>query len=93
MVLAFKKPWYSEAVLRSDLETTRDRIFDQLLDEAVRKVARARDAEVRRMLGEWVSELEPGLVYGPGGQLLGIGRAGTGEVTIRARPIELIFLS
>lgn len=29
--------------------------------------ARLRDAEIRRLLGKWVSECEPQLVYGPNG--------------------------
>lgn len=40
-----------------------------------RKLAAAFEAEVRRMLGLWVSECEPGLAWGPEG-LLGLTLAG-----------------
>lgn len=40
-----------------------------------RKLAAAIEAEVRRMLGLWVSECEPGLAWGPDG-LLGLTLAG-----------------
>lgn len=40
-----------------------------------RKLAAAFEAEIRRMLGLWVSECEPGLAWGPEG-LLGLTLAG-----------------
>ena len=53
-----------------------------------RKLAAAFEAEVRRMLGLWVSECEPGLAWGPEG-LLGLtlaGDPGPARIIVPSRP-------
>lgn len=64
---------------------------DQIAKRMVEAMRAAIEAEVRHMLGQWVSELEPCLMQGPGGEILGLGVAGAiwGDIrpVIRARPI------
>ncbi|MDO9427788.1 MAG: hypothetical protein Q7T93_13275 [Methylobacterium sp.] len=57
-------------------------------------INRAQDAEVRRMLGEWVSECEPQLFYGPEG-IAGLAVAGDRHydgphpIIVHARLVEI----
>lgn len=53
-------------------------IMDEYREQAVHAYAKAHDDEYRRMLGLWVSELEPVGVYTGNGQLLGLSVAGHG---------------
>lgn len=51
--------------------------------EAARTAAVYREERaVRSLLGRWVSETEPTLIYGPGRELLGLGRYGSGDVIV-----------
>jgi hypothetical protein len=54
-------------------------IMDEYRERAVQAYAKAMDAEFRRMLGLWVSELEPSAIYDQGGRLLGLSAVGHGR--------------
>jgi hypothetical protein len=43
--------------------------------EISRRRRQEQEAEIRRLLGQWVSGLEPVICYGPGYELLGLGIA------------------
>lgn len=50
------------------------KVHAQIVDRLVRQ--RCRDDEIRWMLGQWQSELEPVIAYGPNWELLGLTIAG-----------------
>lgn len=50
------------------------------------QAAARRDAEIRRMLGLWVSEIEPVVIYSHAFDLLGLGFGDGREVIIAANP-------
>lgn len=54
-----------------NLERLHQKIKEQTA-AIVEAILRIDETEVSRMLGQWVSELEPALAYGPNGQLLGL---------------------
>ena len=51
----------SDAVYQAEINR---RWLDMLVDEAWKALCGAEEAEVRRLLGMWVSEHEPTLIYG-----------------------------
>lgn len=53
------------------------------LRKVVRAYLDAREASVVRMLGAWVSEIEPEIIYGPGFELLGLGHCGRVVIPFR----------
>lgn len=44
--------------------------------QVLRRALAKQDEAIRALLGQWVSELEPTLAFGPGGKLLGLAHAG-----------------
>lgn len=80
-----------------DLDLAAFSSFSSMRDDLSKRVTDAIRAaiedEVRHMLGQWVSEVEPCLIYGPNGSILGLGVAGAiwgdaNRVIVRARPIS-----
>jgi hypothetical protein len=62
-------------------------VFQRVLRQTVRNRAAQEEALIRRLLGLWVSELEPCIVRNHGtGKILGLGMAGdpSGRVIVRA---------
>lgn len=62
-----------------------DRRVREFVNEVVAGQLQAMNAEVLRMLGEWVSGLEPSLLIGSYGQLLGLTAVGRHDVIVPAR--------
>ena len=62
-------------------------------------INQAKDAEVRRLLGEWVSECQPQLVYGPECVVFGLAVAGDRHydgphpIIVHARLVEIPMTS
>ena len=71
--------------------TMRD-LRERYNERQVADIAARREAILKDLLGRWVSELEPALMCGPGGTILGIGMAGPdnsvpGGIILRPRPL------
>jgi hypothetical protein len=62
-----------------------DRRVRDFMNEVVADQLRAMNAEVLRMLGEWVSGLEPALLLGPHGELIGLTAVGRHDVVVAVR--------
>jgi hypothetical protein len=51
----------------------RGKLIERLTRDVIAHQAARNEAEIRRLMGLWVSELDPVLCYGPGNELLGLG--------------------
>lgn len=66
----------ASVVLRPEAMRDFDALYEDLTRRAVAQARQVLEAEVRRMLGEWVSGLEPALLYDHRGVLVGLTIAG-----------------
>lgn len=72
--------------LRSDMNRVLGIAFNQLITDVVIHELNVQNDAIRDLLGQWVSEMEPEVFYGPGVILLGIGAKGSGVISLRAVP-------
>jgi hypothetical protein len=70
-------------VISLDHLSIRDRIFSELSD----RVASEIEAEMKRMLGIWVSGEDPVVFRDGSGDILGLGRKGSSEILVPAKKI------
>ena len=75
---------YRLDLLKFDMEPA----HKQLTRQMTNAYARLTDESIKEALGQWVSEIEPELVYS-GSKLLGVGPIGHGNPIIRCRPVEV----
>lgn len=64
-------------------------LMDELVANAVRTMVKQREAELVRLLGLWVSEVDPTIFLDAEGRILGLGHAG--ELILPARTFRLEF--
>lgn len=60
--------------------------FEKLMTDVILTELTVHNEKIRDLLGQWVSELEPEVFYGPGPTLLGIGAEGSGVISLKVMP-------